>query len=119
MLLRLTDDQIGKGVVHRGFTARGVYLRRGTELTREQVLDINPVNRQAMIDKSFLHVFPRAEIQEPEPMDRHVVSLGFGKFDVVEGVKLNDAPLTKEAAYALAGVELQAPDTAKPARRRN
>lgn len=40
---------------------------------------------------------------------RHVVSRGFGKYDVIEGVVLNAEPLTnKAAAKALAG---EAPDT--------
>ncbi len=120
MMLRLAEAEIGGAVVRRTFTMSGTQVRRGDELTREQVLSIGRPNRQALIDKNFLDVFPlsrAAPVVEAE--DRHVVSLGFGKFDVVEGRKLNDAPLTKDQAQALAGIEIKAPKPKAAKGRRN
>jgi hypothetical protein len=63
-------------------------------------------NRQALIDKRFIEVFPKDATGAGE---RHIVSAGFGKYHVIEGKKLNEFPLTKQEADALAGTKRAAP----------
>ncbi|MGH6821930.1 MAG: hypothetical protein ACREC4_00310 [Methylocella sp.] len=59
-------------------------------------------NYRSMIENRILEVWPDIGSTTPIDGERYVVSLGFGRFAVIEGRKLNDAPLTKEQAAALA-----------------
>jgi hypothetical protein len=83
------------------------YLMAGTVLTGDEVRAIRPTNRSSLIDKNFIAVWPvdASQFAGP-PAVRHVVPRGFGRYDVVEGRKLNDEWLDKEAAFALAGLPL-------------
>ncbi len=109
---RMPLDQIGGGRVIRGFRKAGEYVRVGTYLTAEEILDINPTNRTSLIGH-FIDVWPKSpdrRISPPprpaataEQAERHVVSLGFNKFLVIEGTKLTEEPVSRSEAYALAG----------------
>ena len=94
-------EKIGGGVVARPFDMGGVRLKTGTQLTAEQIMGIRRTNRRVLIENGHLRVWPAHA--PAEGMVRHVIGRGAGKFDVIEGVKLNDAPLSKEEALALAG----------------
>lgn len=92
-------ELIGGGVVRRRFSLAGEVMLAGRELTGAQIRAMTTANRKALLRAGFLDVWP---VHSGPSGDRFVVNLGFGKFDVVEGRKLNSEPLTKEQATALA-----------------
>jgi hypothetical protein len=127
MLGLIRDKDIGGGIARRLIRLNGEVLTAGTGLTREQVLGIRAANRQALINTGALSIYPRPRgAAEPESVKaadhqpeiehapRHVVSRGFGKYDVIQGVVLNAEPLAKDAAFAIAGTEMPAATPAKP-----
>lgn len=101
--------EIGGGKVKRGFNANGKFLRANTELTAAQIMGWPVANRNALIDKKYIEVWPKGSATTPlgsvgPEAERHIVPLGAGRYNVVEGVQLNKAPLKKTEAMALAGV---------------
>jgi hypothetical protein len=106
----LPDADIGGAFVRRGFTRftkdspGGQYLKAGTKLTADEVRSIPMTNRRALAVSGALDIYPVAPGQAapPEDLDRFVIHAGGGRYDVVLGKKLNDAPLTKQEAEALA-----------------
>ncbi len=104
--------QIGGARVQRAFSIGGRRVLAGENLTREEVLTIRTANRNALIDKGYLLPWPKNAGAGPgQPLAgvvRFVRPLGFGRgYDVIEGRKVNDEPIAdKEAAYALAGIDL-------------
>ncbi len=92
-------DQIGGGVVRRAFRMGERYLLAGTKLTADEVMSINRPNRAAMIDNGMLAVWPPSGDARGK---RYAIHTGGGGYDVIEGRKLNDKPLTREEAKALA-----------------
>lgn len=97
-------DDIGGAVVRRTFTFDTRRLKTGDKLTRDEVLGMPGANRNALIEKQYIDVLPRAAV-DPDT-ERFVVNRGFGKFDVIEGRKINPEPLTsKDEAEALAAVK--------------
>jgi len=112
-MIPIHHTQIGGGKVERPFRMGDRSLPRGTVLSRDEVMSIRISNRGSLIDKGYLSVWPRDAIaqqvaQHSEPQERHVVNCGFGRYDVVEGRKLNEQYLDKESAYLLAGKPLPA-----------
>lgn len=107
---RIAPNQIGGGRVMRGFRAGGKFIKAGTALSPEQILSINPSNRVALMGR-FISVWPKAadagfassSAAGAERAGRHLVSAGFGRFHVVEGILLTDEPVSRAEAYALAG----------------
>ncbi len=111
MPIPIHHTQIGGGRVERPFTMGDRTLPRGTVLTREQIVGIRTANRSSLIDKGYLMVWPREALSSgqpvvTEPQERHVVNIGFGRWNVIEGRKLNQEPLDKESAHLLAGLPL-------------
>lgn len=105
----LRDDAIGGAFVRRGFTRftkdvpGGQYLKAGTRLTADEVRAIPMVNRRALATSGALDVYPVTPANAvAEDFERFVIHAGSGRYDVVAGRKLNDAPLTKAEAEALA-----------------
>ncbi len=113
-MIPIHHSQIGGGKVERPFRMGEKSLPRGTVLSREQMLSIRTSNRSSLIDKGYLSVWPKEAIAQQvaqhvsEPQERHVVNCGFGRYNVVEGRKLNEQALDKESAYLLAGKPLPA-----------
>lgn len=106
----IRTDMLGGAYVRRAFNKGDVRLQPGATLTTEQLMSIPKTNRRALIEQGFLETWPaipdtvaKAPVttQPQEGGERHVVSRG-NKFDVIEGVKLNDKPLSREDAAALA-----------------
>jgi hypothetical protein len=98
-------DHIAGGRVTRTFRMNGKQLFAGHMLTREELLRMPAQNRNAMVENGYMTVWPKEAVaSEPAASERHVSHSGFGKYDVIEGRKLNDAPLTREEAHALAGL---------------
>lgn len=99
---------IGGAVVRRRFSHGGKELLNGMVLSAGEVENLRPTNRKALIDNGFIQVFPkpmRSHLEsdlDATPVQRHAVSIGFGRWDVIEGKKVNAEPLTKEQAFALA-----------------
>lgn len=100
----LRDADIGGGTVRRTFRMGTEQVRMGRPLTEAEIMTMPVANRRALIDKGMIIVYPRTPVVPSGDGERHVVARGFGKYDVIEGHKLNDKPLTKDAARALAGV---------------
>ena len=96
------DSDIGGAIVRRRFTFGQRAMLAGDKLTREQVLSMPRANRNSMIENRFLQVVLRMDAGSAEPGERYAVHMGRGKYDVIEGRKLNDAPLTAAEAKKLA-----------------
>ena len=114
-MIPIHHSQIGGGKVERPFRMGDKTLPRGTVLDRGQMLSIRISNRSSLIDKGYLSVWPLEAVAQQvqqqhsaEPQERHVVNCGFGRYDVVEGRKLNEQYLDKESAYLLAGKPMPA-----------
>lgn len=104
----MPSEDIGGGVVRRLFRAGEVTYHVSTRLPGALIQGWR--NHRALIGQGFIDVWPRADLAggteeaatAGSPPSRVVVNIGFGKFDVIEGRKLNDKPLNKEEATALA-----------------
>lgn len=98
----LRHEDIGGGRVRRGFRDGETYLKAGTELTAQQIMAFPYANRCALIDR-FIEVWPaHAEPERPAqpkgPTRVMTVHMGGGKFNVIEGWVLNEAPFEKHEA---------------------
>lgn len=89
--------------------AGGAYVLReccgrkpGETLTRAELSTFNLSNLIALVKQEKLRVWPMAPGASPQgPAERIAVHRGSGKYDVIEGVKLNDEPLSRAEAEAL------------------
>lgn len=110
-LRQSVENDIGGALVIFPFTISdgdGVRKARpGEKLTEEQVRAMPRANLKALKASGKLHVIGKAESERASPAQIFVVHRGSGKYDVIEGVKINDEPITKEQAEALSGVEAQ------------
>ena len=104
-MFTLPEHLIGGGYVRRKFNG----LSAGHHLNRDEIMAMPINNRRAAISLGMIDVYPQAP---GGPGERFVVNRGFGKFDVIEGRKLNAEPVTKEAAEELAGLVPGDPDEA-------
>lgn len=98
----LRHEDIGGGRVRRGFRSGETYMKPGTELSAEQIMAFPYANRCALIDR-FIEVWPAHAVPQPEttpkgPTKTMMVHMGGGKFNVIEGWVLNEAPLEKHEA---------------------
>ena len=96
--MQLRSVDIGGGIVRRAFEMEGKKIPAGTTLTGDAIRAMR--NHKTMIEGGRLDVWPRGGSAEPGTL--FVVHQGRGKYDVIEGRKLNSAPLTKDEAAALA-----------------
>ena len=103
-------DQLGGGVVRRRFSRGGEIILAGHVFSGEELRSFRSANLRALIDKGVIEVWPKHAIAG-ERGARFPIHQGFGKYDVVEGRKLNTEPLTREQAQALV-TSASAPDTA-------
>lgn len=101
----IRTEMTGGGFVRRTFVKGDVRMHPGAILTAAQLASIPKNNRKALIEQGYIETWPEIPGSATRiPIDgakRHVVLRG-NKFDVIEGVKLNDRPLTREEANALA-----------------
>ena len=106
-MLMIGSNEIGGGYVRLKFTDSERSYKMGEPLTAEKIKSFH--NYRRLIDVGMIAVYPpphkgtlngngniQAAISE-----RHIVSAGFGRFDVYEGRKLNQKSLTKEDAEKL------------------
>jgi hypothetical protein len=96
----IAEADIGGARVRRVFRRGNESLFAGTILTAKEVCDFAPANRRALREAGFIEIFPRGPVESVG--ERHIVHMGGGKYDVIKGVKLNDAPLTKDEAEEIA-----------------
>lgn len=106
----LHPDHIAGGRVVRTFRCGERQVFAGNMLSRDELLRMPAQNRNALIEKGFITIWPKEAETAGLSVGtvggtRHVCALGFGRYDVVEGTKVNEAPLNREEAYALAGIE--------------
>lgn len=110
-------DRIDRAMVTFAFRAWGKWLRAGTVIGHDELARMPVNNRNALLDKGFLYAWPKEAgpmaISKPKPitvdereekLERYVIARGFrgnGQYDVIEGRRINDEPLSKEAATAL------------------
>jgi hypothetical protein len=96
-MLMVGSNEIGGGFVRLGFTEGSRYRRVGEPLTSAEIKSFHNYRRMIAIGKIAVYPPSAAHLHE-----RHVVSAGFGRFDVFEGKKLSDKALSKEEAEELA-----------------
>lgn len=61
---------------------------------------MRPQNVQAGINQGRLQVVS-TDMPPARKMDRHLAHRGGGRYDIIEGFKINDEPLDKESAERL------------------
>lgn len=105
-MIPVRDEDIGGAVVRRRIERGGrPPLLAGARLSRDDVLSMPVANRRALVATERLWLLPRngAVVAGADSRaTRHIVQVARNQFDVIHGVKLNDAPLSKEAAEELA-----------------
>jgi hypothetical protein len=95
--------EIGGGIVRRRFSHNGEYLLAGQRLSAETINRMH--NGRALITSGRIVVYPKVEqsaAPDKEPRERHVVGGIGGRWDVIEGRKINERHLTREEAERLA-----------------
>lgn len=104
-MARISDDMLGGAYVRARFTmGQNELTPMSPPLTREQVLSIPRASREALVNTGKLDLFPAAPAQMTSSNPnarRFAVHMGMGRFDVIEGVKLNAEPLSRAAAEAM------------------
>src|SRR6266566_2964134 len=93
---------IGGAQVLRTFVFGDRRMFAGLKLAADELAKIPTNNRNALIDAKYIHVWPRDVVSGGLPDEHkecHVVARGFGKYDVVQGKRLNKAALTREQAH--------------------
>src|SRR5258706_3819190 len=112
-MIPIRHTHIGGGKVERPFGRGDKPLPRGTVLTGDEVRSIRTSTGPALIDRGYLAICPMEAVAQQaqhssEPQERHIVNCGFGRYNVVEGRRLNEQALDRESAYLLAGKPLPA-----------
>lgn len=101
-------QDIGGAMVRRLIERGGeIWKRPGDRLSAAEVAEISKPNLIALRDAGYLQVFPKdpgtaiAPELAPIATTRFPIHRGCGKYDVIEGVQLNDHQLSKDEAEAL------------------
>lgn len=117
-MFQMPASQIGGAIVRRTFSCGDRQLRNGERLSAEQVLAMPISNRNALVDKKYMDLFPKGGDASGAAAsgERFVISMGFGKYMVIEGRKITDGPIDREQAYALAGKAVPPEKAAKAGR---
>lgn len=98
-MLNMSEPDIGGAIVRRRVARGGLKpLLAGQRLSRDEVLAMPVSNRRALVSTQHIELFPR----DGAGGERHIVHLGRGQYDVIEGRKLTAAPVSKEEAEELA-----------------
>lgn len=97
----IQDSMIGGATVARYFRRGADDMKPGMNMTRAELLALPRGNLQALVDTSKLVLYPPTPALLGELGQLHAVHLGFGKYDVIEGRRLNESELTKEEAEAM------------------
>lgn len=97
-------EEAGGAYVRRRFEFGTREMIAGERLTAAEVASIPLHNLRSLINTGRLELWPAPPGDAPQTFiaERFAINRGFGKWDVVEGRKLNDEVLTKDQAEALA-----------------
>jgi hypothetical protein len=99
----LARNNIGGAIVCRGFSlSDGAHARPGTTLSEALVRAMK--NRMALESAGYIKIFAKNPIQAAPPegdAKRYIVHCGQGRYDVIEGTRLNTEFLSKEEALEL------------------
>jgi hypothetical protein len=107
-MLMIGSNEIGGGFVRLAFTDGTRRRMPGEALSAAEIKSFH--NYRRMIEIGKIAVYPPSGARTTTANDakaaneRHVVSLGFGRYDVIEGRKLTDKSLTKDEAEMLAAI---------------
>lgn len=87
----------------RAFSSYGTRIVAGTDLSRDDLLAMPPANYNSLQGSGHFVPWPMPPAApEQPPGERFLVARGGGRFDVIEGRKLTDEPLSKADAESLA-----------------
>jgi len=113
MALEIAERDLGGARVRMTFQT---FLKDGTvrrfkadeHLTPEEIKAMPRANRTALVSGGYIEPYPvRVQTVQREaaaaPSDRFIVQVAKGQFNVIEGRRLNEQPLDREAAEKLAG----------------
>ena len=108
--MEIAEQDIGGARIRMGFTRGNMRMKAGEHLSADEVRAIPLANRRALANSGFIEVYPTRTVvvhkeAAAKPGDRFIVQVGKGQFNVIEGRRLNDQPLTREAAEALAAAK--------------
>lgn len=97
------QDTCGGAWVRRRFMFGDVEKIAGETLSREEVASIPRANLNALVNTGKLELWPMSpeEIDLSQYKSRFLVHRGNGRYDVIEGRLLTEAPLPREQATAL------------------
>jgi hypothetical protein len=113
-------EEIGGGRVVRTFKLADRNVMAGESIDVATLSRMPIANRNALIENGSIAVWPKgdgaptitarpaAAAKPAEGTQRFMINKGFGKFAVIEGRVLNEAPLDKAAAEALVAEGQQA-----------
>lgn len=107
MPMEIAEQDIGGARIRMGFSRGNVRMKAGDHLTADEVRSIPLANRRALASAGYIEVYPiRTEVvrrEEPsKPLHNYMVQVKKDQFDVIRGYKLNEQPLSREEAEALA-----------------
>ncbi len=94
------NEQIGGAIVRRAFFRGTESVKAGTILTPDEVAAMPISNRRVLASAGVIDLFPAIPDDAPGH-DLFLMHVGHGRFDVIEGRRLNAEPLTKDEARAL------------------
>lgn len=103
--------EIGGAVVRRRFTHGPRTMQIGEILTAMQCREIPVANFNALVTQKKLELYPM--VAANPNAKRYAIHMGMGRWDVIEGNKLNAEPLSREEAEAML------PKDERPGRRGN
>jgi hypothetical protein len=99
MVLPIADSDIGGARVRMGFSHGNRRVVAGEHLSAAEVKAIR--NRHALQNAGYIECYPVSAVPR-SALDRFIVQVAPGKFNVIAGQRLNEAPLTRKAAERLA-----------------
>lgn len=92
----IKEAEILGGTALRRFNIGAREIKPGTKLLAHEVRGIAPANRKALVEIGSLDVHRRSEDDE-----NFMIHRGGAKYDVIQGRKINDEPLSKDDAEEL------------------
>lgn len=105
LIARLPPDSLGGARVFRPCNVGGIQRKSGEVLSAEDVASLSKPALRALMDQRFIVAWPKApDAASPDPDAELLVynRIGTSTYDVVRGTLLNDKPLSKADAEALA-----------------
>ena len=94
--------ELAGAIVRRPFNAGGARVLSGAILSPEAFWSIGYAVRRLFVREERITPFYQRAGAAAGAVERHTIHRGGGRYDVVEGVLLNDEPLSREAAESLA-----------------